>query len=176
MGWECPCGVVNKNDANVCSGCGWTVERANEYFSKHPELKEKIEKKHKFLTMAWDAFKRARGIVILYSIILLFIKETCGLFISDSFWSYRHPTNSDFVVFGISMLLQSWFACGIVRVALDSVRGFERDRRRLITPLSDFCPSFYSGNCNPYPDQPWNPTSHNPRDLYRDSNGPNPMS
>jgi hypothetical protein len=36
------------------------------------------------------------------------------------------------------VLLKLWLYCGLLRVALDAVRGYRFNRRKLITPLSEF--------------------------------------
>lgn len=41
-------------------------------------------------------------------------------------------------VLGIYLLIHSWLYYGILRIALDSVRGPAKNRGRLITPISDF--------------------------------------
>jgi len=31
MAWECACGIENRESSKSCSGCGWTIERSEEY-------------------------------------------------------------------------------------------------------------------------------------------------
>jgi hypothetical protein len=148
MSWQCHCGITNEDSSINCQGCGLTLEETKKRLEGTP-TKEKKERP-KILSTAWDAFRRARNVVITVTFLLLLIEEAGVFLLSyfaplDSLESQTpFPTRPLFVHVGsvIMVLFRIWVFFGIVRVALDYMRGFDYNQRRLITPLSDSLSAF----------------------------------
>jgi len=135
MSWECACGIVNKDEAIVCAGCGWTIARSKAYIADPQDVS--VAPPPRILSTAWGIFKRLQVVVILYVFTSLGIKYAGELFLPGPWESQPVSFQTDIPLMGLGVL-KFWLYCGLLRVALDAVRGYRFNRRKLITPLSEF--------------------------------------